>query len=176
MNEILDRSVVFSTPWFNILAKTLAGWESPYYVVDGSDYVTVLPTTASGGVVLVRQFRPALEDFSLELPSGHIEKGESPEEAARRELLEETGYTAGKLEFLGEFAGLGQAGDASMVLPGYRIANCGGRPCAGGRSRSSRVWFFRLANMIRQARFNHALHVAQVSLWMLHDGTRPGDL
>lgn len=85
-----------------LLAKTYKDLSSePYYVVQTSDYVSVLPMTPDGKFVLVRQFRPAVDKMTLELPSGHIDAGESAEQAARRELREETGYNAPKLELLG---------------------------------------------------------------------------
>ena len=68
------------------------------------DYVTILAFTASDEVLTVRQYRPTLEDYSLELPSGHVEPGENAAEAAIRELHEETGYRAGTVELLGVLA------------------------------------------------------------------------
>jgi ADP-ribose pyrophosphatase len=49
----------------------------------------------------VRQYRPVVEAYTLELPSGHVDPGETPEAAVRRELVEETGYEARRLELLG---------------------------------------------------------------------------
>ena len=57
-----------------------------------------------GSFLLVRQYRPAVAEKTLELPSGHVEKGETPEAAARRELAEETGYEAEHFELLGSLA------------------------------------------------------------------------
>jgi ADP-ribose pyrophosphatase len=100
----MNDRVVFSVPWFDILERPVAGSNSPYYVVRASDYVTVLAVTSDGSVLLVRQFRPPIGVHTLELPSGHLEDGESPETAARRELAEETGYEAQELELLGALA------------------------------------------------------------------------
>ncbi len=58
---------------------------------------------ADGDVVLVRQPRPAVSASVLELPAGLVDEGESPEDTARRELEEETGYTASRLEPLVSF-------------------------------------------------------------------------
>ena len=63
--------------------------------------VCVLPLTADGEVIFVNQFRYALDKVTLEVPAGKLEKGEDPMEAALRELSEETGVTAGKIEPLG---------------------------------------------------------------------------
>lgn len=63
--------------------------------------VAVLPVLADGRVVLLRNWRPAVDAWSWEVPKGFVEPGELPAEAARRELLEETGL-AGTLESLGD--------------------------------------------------------------------------
>lgn len=71
-----------------------------YHVIRAPDWACVVPLTPQGGVVLVRQFRAGVEALTLEPPGGVIESGQSPEQAAGRELLEETGYS-GRLESLG---------------------------------------------------------------------------
>jgi hypothetical protein len=98
---MMRDSVVFSVPWFDVLARTVDGSTSPYYFLRTSDYVTVLAVTTEGSVLLVEQYRPAVGAHTTELPSGHVEEGELPEAAARRELAEETGYEAQKFELLG---------------------------------------------------------------------------
>ena len=62
----------------------------------------ILPLLDDGRVVLIRQYRPIVGAEIWELPAGTIEAGESPEACARRELVEEAGYEAGRLESLGE--------------------------------------------------------------------------
>lgn len=99
-----DDKVVFSVPWFKILERSGNGGSSPHYLLSASDYVSVLAATADGSLLLVRQYRPAVKAHTLELPSGHVERGESPEAAAGRELAEETGYEAAGFEHLGTLA------------------------------------------------------------------------
>jgi ADP-ribose pyrophosphatase len=104
MEKISTREVVFTTPWFNLVSKHLAENTAaePYYALESADYVSILALTAqTGEVVMVRQYRPAVEQLTLELPAGHVEAGQTPEEAARQELLEETGYQADRMELLG---------------------------------------------------------------------------
>ena len=64
--------------------------------------VCVLPLTDDGEVIFVNQFRYALNKVTLEVPAGKLEKGEDPFEAAKRELSEETGFTAKNYFNLGE--------------------------------------------------------------------------
>jgi ADP-ribose pyrophosphatase len=68
------------------------GDTADYEVIAKADTVAVLALTDAGDVILARQFRPGPEEVLLELPGGLIDEGMSPAEAAREELLEETGY------------------------------------------------------------------------------------
>ena len=92
--------VVFNTKWFELVARRVAGSKDPHYLVNSTDFVVVVAVDQRGRLLLVRQFRPAIQTLSLELPSGHVEIGETPEEAARKELLEETGHVGDRFELL----------------------------------------------------------------------------
>jgi ADP-ribose diphosphatase len=70
--------------------------------VQCDDAVAVVPLTNEGDVLLAVEYSPAFGREILTLVSGLIEPDESPEEAANRELQEELGYRAGRLDFLGE--------------------------------------------------------------------------
>ena len=74
------------------------GGEHDFYRIDASDWVNVVPLTPDGQVVMVRQYRHGSRAVTLEIPGGIVDPGETPAEAARRELLEETGYRAAGLE------------------------------------------------------------------------------
>ena len=75
--------------------ETPEGTQELEIKVEGPTAVT-LALTPAREIVLVREFRPGVEEWLLELPGGSVDDGEAPAEAARRELLEETGY-AGEL-------------------------------------------------------------------------------
>ncbi len=72
-------------------------------IVEHPGAVGIIPITDDGCMILVKQFRKAVEKFLLEIPAGKIEVNEEPKETGLRELAEETGYTANKLEYLFEF-------------------------------------------------------------------------
>jgi ADP-ribose pyrophosphatase len=96
----MNRAVVFDSPWCRLLEQTLAGGE-PYYMLDCADYVAVIARTQRGTFVLVQQHRPVVGHDSIEFPSGHVDPGETAEDAGRRELREETGMVAAGMELLG---------------------------------------------------------------------------
>lgn len=74
-----------------------------YYTIEFADWVNVIPVTKDKKVVLIRQYRHSVEEITIEIPGGstHPKESEPAEIAAMRELEEETGYTSGKLEFVG---------------------------------------------------------------------------
>jgi ADP-ribose pyrophosphatase len=97
--------VVFQTDWFELVEEDIEGHSAyaakPFYALQRPDGLIVLPITREGQIVLVRQYRPALRQYTLELPCGHLEPGEAPGDAAARELFEETGFRCGQISSLG---------------------------------------------------------------------------
>lgn len=76
------------------------GTEGKYIVMDAPDWVIVVPEI-DGKFITVRQWRHGNRSLSTEFPGGVINRGEKPEDAAKREMEEETGYKAGRLVYLG---------------------------------------------------------------------------
>ena len=90
---------------FDVHRATMASPETgeahPFYRIESPAWVNVVALTPGDELVMVRQFRQGARAVTLEIPGGLVDPGESPEQAAGRELLEETGYRAGRLESLG---------------------------------------------------------------------------
>jgi len=86
-----------------------SGREAVREVVEHSGAVTIVAVNAEGEVLLVRQYRHPTGRSLLELPAGTLEKDEKPEACAARELEEETGFRAGRVQRLGGF----------FLAPGY---------------------------------------------------------
>lgn len=99
----LGREYAYKSPWcaFRVDEVELpSGQEIEYGVLESVGFAAVLAITDEGNAVLVRQWRQPVGGSTLELPSGRVDADEAPEEAAGRELREETGYRAEGLERL----------------------------------------------------------------------------
>ena len=103
--KIRARQTTTISPWMDVIAREVefAPGEPPqlYHAVGQRDYLAILARTPDRHIPIVRQYRPALEAFTWELPAGLVERGEDPAAACVRELLEETGYPARAVHSLG---------------------------------------------------------------------------
>jgi 8-oxo-dGTP pyrophosphatase MutT (NUDIX family) len=77
------------------------GAEHDFYVIESQDWINIIPLTADQEVVMIRQYRHGSQQVTLEIPGGLVDVGDSPEKAAARELLEETGYQAEEFRQIG---------------------------------------------------------------------------
>ena len=106
--KIINRSTTRVSPWVDVIEREVqfepgAATES-YHAVAQLDYIAIVARTPDGMIPIVRQYRPALECFTWELPAGMVDKGETPIDCCRRELLEETGFPARTVHALGTYA------------------------------------------------------------------------
>lgn len=102
--KLLDSKVVFRSNKFDVELSRFElsdGAVSERSIVRHAGAVVVLPFSGKNEIILIKQYRYSLQKEFLELPAGTLEKGEDPLEAAKRELLEETGYAAAKWTGLG---------------------------------------------------------------------------
>tara|TARA_B100001057_G_C22602993_1_gene853544 strand:- start:33 stop:611 length:579 start_codon:yes stop_codon:yes gene_type:complete len=99
-----DFKISYSTPFFNIEKGHDSQYPNnqPYYRLTGVDSVICCVMTMQEEFVMVRQFRPNIDEYSLEFPAGGLLKNEKPLEAAKRELMEETCLSSDFL-YLGDY-------------------------------------------------------------------------
>lgn len=146
-----------------------------YHVLHYPDWALALPITDDGQVVMVEQYRYGVERLSLEFPAGAVDPDEDVETAARRELLEETGYTASGWTYLGKGA----------VEPG-RHTNYGHVFVAAGAHRIAEphldaaedlavrlVAADELPARVADGSITHSTHIAAV-FWAIHAGLLSG--
>jgi len=106
--KLLDQNYIFNRKWLKIQQRRYylpaKGKEADFYLFEYSPWVSILPVTTSGEIVLIRQYRPGLDRILWEIPAGLVDECEKPLDAAKRELLEETGYRANGWDLLGAFS------------------------------------------------------------------------
>jgi ADP-ribose pyrophosphatase len=108
------RSLLRKMPWLEVFQESVRLPDGrlieDFYQVEMPDWVVIVACTVEGRLVLERHYRHGARRYSWTLPAGFVDAGESPELAARRELLEETGYEAARWRPLGAFTVDGNRG------------------------------------------------------------------
>jgi ADP-ribose pyrophosphatase len=170
--KIRSRRTTQVSPWVALIERevefTPDSAPQTYHAIGQADYIAIVAVTPDGMIPIVRQFRPALESFSWELPAGLVDAGEDPADACRRELLEETGFPARAVTALG--AGAPCTGRLSnrihsfFVQTGERVAGFVPEP---GMT-VEQVAPAELARRILTGEFISQLHLGALLLAQLH--------
>ena len=103
--RIIGRTTTRISPWVTLIAREVEfspdAESETYHSIETFDYVIVLAQAPDGRIPLVRQYRPAVEDFTFEFPGGIIDTAEGAAGTATRELLEETGFPSKTVHLMG---------------------------------------------------------------------------
>jgi ADP-ribose pyrophosphatase len=106
MTKIVSRDVVFSGRVLDVAVEKHQmpdGRQSSFEIIRHPGGAAVLPILPDGRVLLIRQYRPAIGTMLYEIPAGRLEPGETAQDCAGRELIEEAGFAAAQLMPLGGF-------------------------------------------------------------------------
>jgi ADP-ribose pyrophosphatase len=107
--QILSSEYLFNDLWFKVrkdVCKTPQGKIiDPYYVYEFTEWVTAVPVSDDGRIIMIRQYRHALGETCIEFPGGCVDDTDASfESAIKRELLEETGYSFSSYKYLGKIS------------------------------------------------------------------------
>src|SRR3989344_396707 len=106
--KLLESKTVFESKFLTVVKEKLEKSDgelvSDFYSVRRSDAAFIVAVTEEGQIPLVYQYKNGVKDLIWQIPAGFIDRGERPEQAARRELAEETGFVADKFELFGCFS------------------------------------------------------------------------
>jgi 8-oxo-dGTP pyrophosphatase MutT (NUDIX family) len=170
-SEALQDCRVFSV--HRVRARSpRTGGEHDFYTIDASDWVNIVALTPDDCVVMVRQYRHGADRVTLETPGGMVDPGETPAQAAARELLEETGYAADEVVPLGGV-------NPNPALFSNRLHGFlarGARKVNEVRNESTEethvelVPLARMREEVRAGRVEHALVIAVAYLYELESG------
>jgi ADP-ribose pyrophosphatase len=120
--RLLKSKPVFENKWMSVYSNDYKLPDGKvgkgYYHLARPDYVLIIAINKNKKIIVQRNYRRGVDDFVYELPAGWIDKGETPQKAAERELKEETGYV-GSAEILGEI--YPQPGFSSMKAYGALV-------------------------------------------------------
>ena len=167
MSKIIKTSFEILSPWVTLVTRSIDKERDgiqDFHSLAQADYVSILAITADGNIPLVRQFRPATQSFTLELPGGLIDVPEQPEAVAIRELAEETGfYPTNRPVLLGRL--LPDTGRLENKLWGY-FMNVSPMDSWEPEALVEPILLTKkqLKSAIEDGSFNHALHIAIVGL------------
>jgi ADP-ribose pyrophosphatase len=166
--RVVSHTETTVSPWVRLVAREVRfrpdGPAEVYHSLAVADYLAVVARTPDGLVPLVRQFRPAVGGHTWELPAGLLDAGEAPEDAARRELLEETGLTALAVRPLGAWRpDTGRLTNRQHV---FLVEASAPDPLFAGEEgvQVAFVTVDGLRERIRSGEMDHMLHVAAVYL------------
>ena len=141
------------------------------YILEPQSWANVLALTPDRRAVLVRQYRHGVQKVLLELPGGVIEEGEDPLDGIRRELREETGYTAGRIIEVGRIHP--NPAIQTNTLFGYLaldVEKTGAQDLDAGEEIEVELEpLAELTGLAARSEFPHALHVAvlfQALAWL----------
>jgi ADP-ribose pyrophosphatase len=168
--RVLSSTTVYEGPVFGIRRDEViepSGVRTTREVITHPGSVVVLPVLADGRIVLIRQYRHAARQYLWELVAGRIDSGESPREAAVRELIEETGFRAKRLRvFLDVFPTPGFLEERMFILLAEGLTAGKAEPEEDEKIISRAFESKQLEEMIRSGKLRDAKSIAGILYYL----------
>jgi len=117
--ETIASRYLWQSRWYNLRQDHIRaqdGTELTYTIIDKPRAVWIVPVTTDGNLVLINQYRYAVDAWCLEVPAGNIEAGLDPQDMAARELREEIGGVAGRMVRVTDFYTMNGIGNEIAVV------------------------------------------------------------
>ncbi|MEO9362869.1 MAG: NUDIX hydrolase [Nitrososphaera sp.] len=162
--KVLSSKQVYGHRYLSVYEDELdlAGRKKTYIRGRRLDYSTIVPFADDGSILTIKSYRHLVDSYQIEVPSGYIEKGETPQAAARRELQEETGYVAKKMAKVGsytlDYSMFQQTGN---VFAAYGLKNTGEKKL-GSMEKISQVRFVPLQKVKKMLLEGKVLNAASI--------------
>lgn len=164
--KILKRTTVIKDEWIDLEASECLLPNGkvivPFYVNHSRDFVVVVAVTKDQELLVERQYRHGVEKVLLEIPAGGVEPNETAEAAARRELMEETGYQAHNMELLFKVApNASSSSNYAWCYLARDIEPSGSQNLDETEALEiATIPLSRIRDMLREGMFEQAVHVA----------------
>lgn len=176
---MIFMKVVFEGRKFRVLSGEVtlpSGKKVIRDIVDFGKSVVILPIKGDD-VFIIRQYRPAVGDWIYELPAGTLEEGEDPLECAKRELVEEIGYEAGKLEpMFRMYLSPGYSNEYMYAYLATQLEYVGEKPEYGEEIRVVRMSFDEALEMVRDGLVEDAKSIATILYYAFFIRGGKGDI
>lgn len=169
-NLLIEKQVIFSGNRVRLEVHTLENEETgsrhAREIVVHPGAVAILPFISPDQILLIRNRRYSIGERLIELPAGTLEKGEEPINCAGRELMEETGYLAGRMQQLGNFfTSPGVLSEKIYAYAAYDLEIAHTDPDEGEEIEIMPVMFDEAIEMIRDGSIHDAKTIATVLMY-----------
>ena len=160
--KVIQKELIFRNPWIELYqdkVETRTGKVLDYTWYKSSDVAVIVPFVERDNLVMIRQYRYPLKKVLLEFPAGHIENGEDAAKTAKRELLEETGYIANKIDYMYTYhPSVSKSSQLVYIFRAYDLIEEKANNHKGGEDivRTEIISVGELENMIKQRRIESA--------------------
>lgn len=172
--DIIEDKKLLETPIFSLHERELLpdkqSTPSPFIVLNAPDWINIIALTENLEVVLVEQYRAGIHKSTLEIPGGMVDKGEAPIEAAKRELLEETGFQSEKWKLLGKTsANPAFMNNFTSIFLAEECTKTGNQQLDGNEDIDIHILELdHFLNLVKNSTIHHSVVVAAVAHLLFH--------